>query len=106
MGNSALRSHLETSQKTGVFQLTGKGLQEVGVRTSSQSDAWSSRPAAMMHIILMFSQCVLRSYLVCDDMVCVQHLQVLSLACCRSPSAAGLCLDYLGIDYLSEAEWR
>lgn len=29
MGNSALKSHLETSQKTGVFQLTGKGLQEV-----------------------------------------------------------------------------
>ncbi|CAN9501916.1 unnamed protein product [Ophioblennius macclurei] len=28
MGNSALKSHLETSQKTGVFQLTGKGLQE------------------------------------------------------------------------------
>lgn len=30
MGNSALKSHLETSQKTGVFQLTAKGLQEVG----------------------------------------------------------------------------
>lgn len=29
MGNSALKSHLETSQKTGVFQLTGKGLLEV-----------------------------------------------------------------------------
>lgn len=29
MGNSALKSHLETSQKTGVFQLTSKGLQEV-----------------------------------------------------------------------------
>lgn len=29
MGNSALKSHLETSQKTGVFQLTGKGLPEV-----------------------------------------------------------------------------
>ncbi|KAM8916667.1 leucine-rich repeat-containing protein 57 [Spinachia spinachia] len=28
MGNSALKSHLETSQKTGVFQLTSKGLQE------------------------------------------------------------------------------
>lgn len=28
MGNSAIKSHLETSQKTGVFQLTGKGLQE------------------------------------------------------------------------------
>lgn len=28
MGNSALKSHLETSQKTGVFQLTGKGLPE------------------------------------------------------------------------------
>nr|XP_046269102.1 leucine-rich repeat-containing protein 57 [Scatophagus argus] len=28
MGNSALKSHLETSQKTGVFQLTAKGLQE------------------------------------------------------------------------------
>ncbi|KAM9777809.1 leucine-rich repeat-containing protein 57 [Neosynchiropus ocellatus] len=28
MGNSALKSHLETSQKTGVFQLTGKGLLE------------------------------------------------------------------------------
>lgn len=28
MGNSALKSHLETSQKTGVFQLTEKGLQE------------------------------------------------------------------------------
>ncbi|XP_059209142.1 leucine-rich repeat-containing protein 57 [Centropristis striata] len=28
MGNSALKSHLETSQKTGVFQLTGKHLQE------------------------------------------------------------------------------
>ncbi|CAJ1074949.1 unnamed protein product%2C partial [Xyrichtys novacula] len=28
MGNSALKSHLETSQKTGVFQLTDKGLQE------------------------------------------------------------------------------
>ncbi|XP_029349805.1 leucine-rich repeat-containing protein 57 [Echeneis naucrates] len=28
MGNSAVKSHLETSQKTGVFQLTGKGLQE------------------------------------------------------------------------------
>ncbi|XP_076605448.1 leucine-rich repeat-containing protein 57 [Chaetodon auriga] len=28
MGNSALKSHLETSQKTGAFQLTGKGLQE------------------------------------------------------------------------------
>lgn len=29
MGNSALKAHLETSQKTGVFQLTGKGLTEV-----------------------------------------------------------------------------
>lgn len=29
MGNSALKSHLETSQKTGVFQLTEKGLLEV-----------------------------------------------------------------------------
>ncbi|KAK2842971.1 hypothetical protein Q7C36_011186 [Tachysurus vachellii] len=28
MGNSALKAHLETSQKTGVFQLTGKNLQE------------------------------------------------------------------------------
>ncbi|XDV42900.1 hypothetical protein PO909_011481 [Leuciscus waleckii] len=28
MGNSALKAHLETSQKTGVFQLTGKGLTE------------------------------------------------------------------------------
>ncbi|KAM8833621.1 leucine-rich repeat-containing protein 57 [Synchiropus picturatus] len=28
MGNSALKSHLETSQKTGVFQLKGKGLLE------------------------------------------------------------------------------
>ncbi|XP_061553366.1 leucine-rich repeat-containing protein 57 [Phycodurus eques] len=28
MGNSALKSHLETAQKTGVFQLTGKGLPE------------------------------------------------------------------------------
>ncbi|XP_012682256.1 leucine-rich repeat-containing protein 57 [Clupea harengus] len=28
MGNSALKAHLETSQKTGVFQLTGKGLLE------------------------------------------------------------------------------
>ncbi|XP_052001760.1 leucine-rich repeat-containing protein 57 [Xyrauchen texanus] len=28
MGNSALKAHLETSQKTGVFQLTGKGLIE------------------------------------------------------------------------------
>ncbi|XP_061906614.1 leucine-rich repeat-containing protein 57 [Entelurus aequoreus] len=28
MGNSALKSHLEMSQKTGVFQLTGRGLQE------------------------------------------------------------------------------
>ncbi|XP_003962849.1 leucine-rich repeat-containing protein 57 [Takifugu rubripes] len=28
MGNSALKSHLETSQKTGVFQLTEKGLLE------------------------------------------------------------------------------
>ncbi|KAG2457487.1 LRC57 protein, partial [Polypterus senegalus] len=28
MGNSALKAHLETSQKTGVFQLTGKGLAE------------------------------------------------------------------------------
>lgn len=28
MGNSALKSHLETSQKTGVFQLTAKGLVE------------------------------------------------------------------------------
>ncbi|XP_035023688.1 leucine-rich repeat-containing protein 57 isoform X1 [Hippoglossus stenolepis] len=28
MGNTALKSHLETSQKTGVFQLTGKGLLE------------------------------------------------------------------------------
>ncbi|XP_054651637.1 leucine-rich repeat-containing protein 57 [Dunckerocampus dactyliophorus] len=28
MGNSALKSHLETSQKTGVFQLTGRGIQE------------------------------------------------------------------------------
>ncbi|MBN3278191.1 LRC57 protein, partial [Polyodon spathula] len=28
MGNSALKTHLETSQKTGVFQLTGKGLLE------------------------------------------------------------------------------
>lgn len=28
MGNSALKAHLETSQKTGVFQLTGKGLPE------------------------------------------------------------------------------
>lgn len=30
MGNSALKAHLETAQKTGVFQLTGKGLNEVG----------------------------------------------------------------------------
>lgn len=29
MGNSALKAHLETAQKTGVFQLTGKGLTEV-----------------------------------------------------------------------------
>ncbi|KAK1875468.1 Leucine-rich repeat-containing protein 57 [Dissostichus eleginoides] len=28
MGNSALKTHLENSQKTGVFQLTAKGLQE------------------------------------------------------------------------------
>ncbi|XP_039393459.1 leucine-rich repeat-containing protein 57 isoform X1 [Mauremys mutica] len=28
MGNSALKAHLETAQKTGVFQLTGKGLSE------------------------------------------------------------------------------
>ncbi|XP_038638388.1 leucine-rich repeat-containing protein 57 isoform X1 [Scyliorhinus canicula] len=28
MGNSALKAHLETAQKTGVFQLTGKGLNE------------------------------------------------------------------------------
>ncbi|XP_030639295.1 leucine-rich repeat-containing protein 57 [Chanos chanos] len=28
MGNSALKAHLETSQKTGVFQLTGKSLPE------------------------------------------------------------------------------
>lgn len=35
MGNSALKSHLETSQKTGVFQLTGKGLQEVRHTSSS-----------------------------------------------------------------------
>lgn len=28
MGNSALKAHLETAQKTGVFQLTGKGLLE------------------------------------------------------------------------------
>nr|XP_057946163.1 leucine-rich repeat-containing protein 57-like [Doryrhamphus excisus]XP_057947490.1 leucine-rich repeat-containing protein 57-like [Doryrhamphus excisus] len=28
MGNSALKSHLETSQKTGVFQMTGRGIQE------------------------------------------------------------------------------
>ncbi|KAI5101958.1 leucine-rich repeat-containing protein 57 [Silurus meridionalis] len=28
MGNSALKAHLETSEKTGVFQLTGKNLQE------------------------------------------------------------------------------
>lgn len=34
MGNSALKSHLETSQKTGVFQLTGKGLQEVSACSS------------------------------------------------------------------------
>ncbi|MGH0183029.1 UNVERIFIED_CONTAM: hypothetical protein FKN15_011166 [Acipenser sinensis] len=31
MGNSALKAHLETSQKTGVFQLTGKGLLEIEV---------------------------------------------------------------------------
>lgn len=29
MGNSNLKAHLETSQKTGVFQLTGRSLQEV-----------------------------------------------------------------------------
>ncbi|KAE8587200.1 hypothetical protein XENTR_v10021890 [Xenopus tropicalis] len=28
MGNSAFKAHLETAQKTGVFQLTGKGLTE------------------------------------------------------------------------------
>ncbi|XP_034273647.1 leucine-rich repeat-containing protein 57 [Pantherophis guttatus] len=28
MGNSALKAHLDTAQKTGVFQLTGKGLSE------------------------------------------------------------------------------
>ncbi|XP_029454511.1 leucine-rich repeat-containing protein 57 [Rhinatrema bivittatum] len=28
MGNTALKAHLETAQKTGVFQLTGKGLSE------------------------------------------------------------------------------
>lgn len=32
MGNSALKAHLETAQKTGVFQLTGKGLSEVNVK--------------------------------------------------------------------------
>lgn len=50
MGNSALKSHLETSQKTGVFQLTGKGLQEVGVRTSSQVEL--TGPVAIIYIIL------------------------------------------------------
>lgn len=28
MGNSALKAHIETAQKTGVFQLTDKGLVE------------------------------------------------------------------------------
>lgn len=35
MGNSALKAHLETSQKTGVFQLTGKSLQEVNKQTKT-----------------------------------------------------------------------
>lgn len=29
MGNSALRAHVETAQKTGVFQLKDRGLTEV-----------------------------------------------------------------------------
>uniref|UniRef100_A0A4W5PBL4 Leucine rich repeat containing 57 n=1 Tax=Hucho hucho TaxID=62062 RepID=A0A4W5PBL4_9TELE len=29
MGNNAIKAHLENSQKTGIFQLTGKGLPEV-----------------------------------------------------------------------------
>lgn len=40
MGNSALKSHLETSQKTGVFQLTEKGLLEVrGQLIRAETDA-------------------------------------------------------------------
>lgn len=35
MGNSALKAHLETSQKTGVFQLRGKNLQEVNKQTNN-----------------------------------------------------------------------
>nr|ACI66979.1 Leucine-rich repeat-containing protein 57 [Salmo salar] len=31
MGNSAIKAHLENSQKTGIFQLTGKGLPEVRI---------------------------------------------------------------------------
>lgn len=31
MGNSALRAHVETAQKTGVFQLKDRGLTEVRV---------------------------------------------------------------------------
>uniref|UniRef100_A0A4W5PGP5 Leucine rich repeat containing 57 n=1 Tax=Hucho hucho TaxID=62062 RepID=A0A4W5PGP5_9TELE len=31
MGNNAIKAHLENSQKTGIFQLTGKGLPEVTV---------------------------------------------------------------------------
>ncbi|CAB1335475.1 unnamed protein product, partial [Coregonus sp. 'balchen'] len=31
MGNSAIKAHLENSQKTGIFQLTGKGLPEIEV---------------------------------------------------------------------------
>lgn len=50
MGNSALKSHLETSQKTGVFQLTEKGLQEVrGLLLWAETDgivaACLSRPS-------------------------------------------------------------
>lgn len=32
MGNSALRAHVETAQKTGVFQLKDRGLTEVRLR--------------------------------------------------------------------------
>lgn len=38
MGNSALRAHVETAQKTGVFQLKDRGLTEVRLGGTRERD--------------------------------------------------------------------
>lgn len=40
MGNSALRAHVETAQKTGVFQLKDRGLTEVSEAGRDRTGGW------------------------------------------------------------------